>query len=1527
MFKIDGECAVLQGFKIKAEPETEGQGDGALIPTVVFSRGANHGKPRATGVLTCTAVGCTTKNGHFGNGSGKIEPQQTLVRENGLATLVESDRGECRGFLLHPDPKVKPVNCRCKLTFEQSGDTSTRQLPGTGATAIASANHTDGERTKSGENQARACHVRVRIVNQANGGGIANVVLDCRCDETGNTVRQETDANGIAEFTGLGGGPYRVSCPLTVVDFNSAHPIHHYKRRLRVDKRVSLALTSSARGHYALVKLHRYKVRNGDSLPSLAKEICEEAKASTSALSGLDLAFFNWLTRKPREINEKLRNEVGCRKKRRGNYYFSDSDDPGTILLPRLWSEHFTESDCTFSVDVPEYQEDEGLLVVIKLDLSKIPEVKCSLTHTVRSGETLSQIAEKQETTVGALLAINPEISDPNIVYAGQEIRLPTPQERVFFGTTPQWNRRLKVIAVQDALRAERIIELHPGQRSVTARFPELKRNVDTWVLVMVDDSDLTLAELVQHGCRARAVYVPESLTIKNTKYYTKELPKWIDRDVLLLLHGVAPRWDGARTTRRQTNHRPPIPDWTIIRKPKRYRAKRRITVTLSPMFPLLLHVDFLRKRLIDLGRQAYSAYESALSTPLARRAEMARLCAMERAADANRNERKYSGQLTWDLVRFDGRHERDSPFLWITRDEWIPSNDDTTKTENEPLILTSPPAAYSKLLGFTSGRIRTVKRLVNLHIPRGPVDMIVKQEEDVTPEEVVEIFAYDLVLDEWERCCRNIAAPIADELTSCPYRQKSVRDALKSQYEDFLVMSPHYCGNLAGRNHKQRKAPLLLAATAQNAAIEAVSGLYEALSGCYDILEILAPWCKGSGIDTLFSHPSEYACDLMEFLAKEPLRGTYENASGLAEAQLESSFAFLRRLFALLATRRGVKTAEHLWKLLRPADARSLYYAVPPHPSRLGMILHSLVDLEIKKEAVRVKIGKKFSHVFKGLQFSDSEVKLEDGQAQNRFPKSVIGYKSISAFRLAAAVNAISTAIDDDSGTLTRTRAVTEVLRLVNDEILDSLHIHFGHRLQVSTIIESMKTAIDETRRARDAQVRLLEELTTDTPVGNRPIPSTKDVVERRLMIQDARERLAKLDSRLAHRVQRRANFLLRYSHIERSSLQPVARIIVSFRFIGTCLAVSSIGFGIWNTVKLLCEGHGASSGFALLSTVTAVAFLLLPLSSPLALGLLGAGFLFGYGEWYFMNDKLLENLLPLLQKTEFCGGHAIRFIKDKDDKIQAIRDYAKRGISGSDVSSPKDFERSRADVYLRYGRAFEVRRGFIEDKLRGMVIPCLHFLVTRFLSGRTIRIRRPEQCGIDDILMTFRTTGRVNELGLTYQEKRSLADRVELPVQLVPDKVVVLSRYMRRFKWFSGLGQEQSNDEESNHNDNDVILPAVVTECCGSGRDDDCQTAEVPVTIGGEVIVWFPDNALRKQKPYYRGASSHPYWDTPTPTISGIELCKGESFWSEEFDIGIQEVTRSSESWRNEFRWWKIDVTKSDGQLDFSNFEKPFL
>ena len=77
-----------------------------------------------------------------------------------------------------------------------------------------------------------------------------------------------------------------------------------------------------------LVEAH--KVATGENLKRLAEG---------ASLTWQELAKFNWDTDVPKEINEHLRDDIGCTVKTPDgkNYKFDDSDHPGIVYIPTNW--------------------------------------------------------------------------------------------------------------------------------------------------------------------------------------------------------------------------------------------------------------------------------------------------------------------------------------------------------------------------------------------------------------------------------------------------------------------------------------------------------------------------------------------------------------------------------------------------------------------------------------------------------------------------------------------------------------------------------------------------------------------------------------------------------------------------------------------------------------------------------------------------------------------------------------------------------------------------------------------------------------------------------------------------------------------------------------------------------------------------------------------------------------------------------------------------------------------------------------
>ena len=86
------------------------------------------------------------------------------------------------------------------------------------------------------------------------------------------------------------------------------------------------------------------------------------------------------------------------------------------------------------------------------------PPPSSSGTYTIQSGDTLRKIAARINSTVNAILAVNPQITDANKIYVGQVINLPASATY----HTVQSGDTLKKIAAKYGTTLESLIALNP---------------------------------------------------------------------------------------------------------------------------------------------------------------------------------------------------------------------------------------------------------------------------------------------------------------------------------------------------------------------------------------------------------------------------------------------------------------------------------------------------------------------------------------------------------------------------------------------------------------------------------------------------------------------------------------------------------------------------------------------------------------------------------------------------------------------------------------------------------------------------------------------------------------------------------------------------------------------------------------------------------------------------------------------------------------------------------------------------------
>jgi hypothetical protein len=161
-----------------------------------------------------------------------------------------------------------------------------------------------------------------------------------------------TNNEGIAEEPYAPGKTYIVECPpdkftLTeILDFvgEGETPIHPLTQSedpessesessaslTDKDKKSKSSTSPSQQPEYKIAHVIEYKVKTGDSFMT--------ACARGAGLIPMIGAYFNWGVRTYEEIEEKLRDYVGCTEKDEdGDYILDDSNDPGIIYLYKKW--------------------------------------------------------------------------------------------------------------------------------------------------------------------------------------------------------------------------------------------------------------------------------------------------------------------------------------------------------------------------------------------------------------------------------------------------------------------------------------------------------------------------------------------------------------------------------------------------------------------------------------------------------------------------------------------------------------------------------------------------------------------------------------------------------------------------------------------------------------------------------------------------------------------------------------------------------------------------------------------------------------------------------------------------------------------------------------------------------------------------------------------------------------------------------------------------------------------------------------
>lgn len=122
------------------------------------------------------------------------------------------------------------------------------------------------------------------------------------------------------------------------------------------------------------------------------------------------------------EIMKQLDN-VKDRGKQRANFHVLRESEMPAILTENLFIDNPNDNKKLQQNDFLDkivLGHVNGIVSAFGLKLKEINQ-----KYTIRSGETLEKIAQREETTVKILMLMNPQIKDKNVIFAGQQINVP----------------------------------------------------------------------------------------------------------------------------------------------------------------------------------------------------------------------------------------------------------------------------------------------------------------------------------------------------------------------------------------------------------------------------------------------------------------------------------------------------------------------------------------------------------------------------------------------------------------------------------------------------------------------------------------------------------------------------------------------------------------------------------------------------------------------------------------------------------------------------------------------------------------------------------------------------------------------------------------------------------------------------------------------------------------------------------------------------------------------------------------------
>jgi LysM repeat protein len=211
--------------------------------------------------------------------------------------------------------------------------------------------------------------IKFKVVDDQTSVPVLGVELEIKLP-SGETMTSTTKSTGLIDITDIEPGVCTAASDIkyaqltNMLKFMAMGESPTEKRKSKSNEPPEYAQSGES-WRLAVIKSH--KVKKNETLNKLADD---------NGLGWRDLASFNWGTSDPDDINEHLRDSVGCTKKTRDgrSYMFDDTDEPGIVFIPQQWKKEGLATEKTHTIRVKRL---DRFLVILENDQTlRIPEAQ-----------------------------------------------------------------------------------------------------------------------------------------------------------------------------------------------------------------------------------------------------------------------------------------------------------------------------------------------------------------------------------------------------------------------------------------------------------------------------------------------------------------------------------------------------------------------------------------------------------------------------------------------------------------------------------------------------------------------------------------------------------------------------------------------------------------------------------------------------------------------------------------------------------------------------------------------------------------------------------------------------------------------------------------------------------------------------------------------------------------------------------------------------------------------------------------------